>query len=715
MSARHELCTVDGDGVVDDAELHAEILGDPSLLDLVLVRDDHGRTEAEKLAIALLEKGYNPDQPRDERGRFSSGGSGAASGVEVPSREDQAKSAADLKSYADMVAKIQPRGTDAIIAANGKPYHFDEDSFSGSKKTQGLCYQEAGRAALDKNFTYVEGYVSVHGVPIHHAWVVDSDGRVHDPTLQDGRGVHGYFGVPFKTNYVRETILRTGMWGMFDYHNPKIYDDAPSEYVAKFAGGSVDILDRAGIFKFDPSQARDAQGKFTSGGGVKASLKELYSDSLGIARRDMPQVPEKFKAQFVDELRADGVGVTREEVDAGTLKATQGEYNPTAIQQVRDNRAGSTDVKDNPIVVSSDDRVLDGHHRWAAAAQDGDRIKVVRVDLPIKDLLSRAREFNDRLGIEARKYVSPWDVIEVLSLGDKWVSALDRAGIFKFSDDQPRDDHGRFAPGGTSSSSGPSTGSHPIAPPNRDYSSIRDASGRTAGELLSSGAGRDEIEVHPALVQARADQDAVPHTDSYHGYGTKEFRDSRTFNGVVGYDTAVDHLAEVAKSYAGPGGVKNDHQATIILGLPASGKSTFAEKIASDKGAAIVDPDDAKKLFVEYGTGIGANSVHEESSLISKAVLKQFTDQGANLILPKVGAGIDSIRGTTAALKSAGYSVNLALKDADEGEAYGKAVRRFLGTGRLISGNYMNEVDSKPGRVYRALADSGEYASTEVY
>src|ERR1700686_2108635 len=197
MSDKGELCTVDGKGVVDDAWLHAEILGEPDLADLA------------------LEKSFNPDQPRDDRGRFSSGGSSPRN-VDIPPREDQDTAATGLKSFADMVAKIQPRGTDGIISASGKPYHFDDKSFAGSHKTMGMCYQEAGHAALgDHRLTYVEGYVSVHGVPIHHAWTVDEEGRVHDPTLKDGAGVKGYFGVPFKTGYLRETILRTKVWGLF--------------------------------------------------------------------------------------------------------------------------------------------------------------------------------------------------------------------------------------------------------------------------------------------------------------------------------------------------------------------------------------------------------------------------------------------------------------------------------------------------------------------
>lgn len=48
------------------------------------------------------------------------------------------------------------------------------------------CYTNATHlAALDKRLTYVEG-VAFHGIlPCGHAWCVDADGRVHDPTWRD--------------------------------------------------------------------------------------------------------------------------------------------------------------------------------------------------------------------------------------------------------------------------------------------------------------------------------------------------------------------------------------------------------------------------------------------------------------------------------------------------------------------------------------------------
>jgi hypothetical protein len=52
----------------------------------------------------------------------------------------------------------------------------------------GYCYQNAQTIAIrrpyDNRLQYVEGLVTVHGVPIDHAWI-EFNGKVFDPTLND--------------------------------------------------------------------------------------------------------------------------------------------------------------------------------------------------------------------------------------------------------------------------------------------------------------------------------------------------------------------------------------------------------------------------------------------------------------------------------------------------------------------------------------------------
>lgn len=73
-------------------------------------------------------------------------------------------------------------------------------------------------------YTYVEGYACSGSLsfpfPIHHAWLVTEDETVIDPTWDNPEN-STYFGVPFATDYVNETISETLRIGSLidNFHN----------------------------------------------------------------------------------------------------------------------------------------------------------------------------------------------------------------------------------------------------------------------------------------------------------------------------------------------------------------------------------------------------------------------------------------------------------------------------------------------------------------
>lgn len=78
------------------------------------------------------------------------------------------------------------------------------------------CYRNAGTLAMtDPELTYVEGYACPPGgIPVHHAWCVDSAGRVIDNTFEDAASSI-YFGVPISRKALIELLERTKQWGLF--------------------------------------------------------------------------------------------------------------------------------------------------------------------------------------------------------------------------------------------------------------------------------------------------------------------------------------------------------------------------------------------------------------------------------------------------------------------------------------------------------------------
>lgn len=80
------------------------------------------------------------------------------------------------------------------------------------------CYDNAARLALSRDDVhYAEGFaIDLAGlpIPIEHAWLVDLDGRVIDPTWQDSHN-HCYLGISFAREFVcRMFIEANGTGGL---------------------------------------------------------------------------------------------------------------------------------------------------------------------------------------------------------------------------------------------------------------------------------------------------------------------------------------------------------------------------------------------------------------------------------------------------------------------------------------------------------------------
>jgi hypothetical protein len=104
----------------------------------------------------------------------------------------------------------------------------------------------------------------------------------------------------------------------------------------------------------------------------------------------MPQIASTHHAEFIKSLNAQGVSVKEGEMRVGDLKPTQSELNTAQMAGIPENR-----LRDS-VFVSNDGYILDGHHRWGKLNEQSpdNTIKVRQVDLPIRQLLDRARSFD---------------------------------------------------------------------------------------------------------------------------------------------------------------------------------------------------------------------------------------------------------------------------------------------------------------------------------
>lgn len=160
---------------------------------------------------------------------------------------------------------------------------------------------------------------------------------------------------------------------------------------------------------------------------------------------------------------------------------------------------------------------------------------------------------------------------------------------------------------------------------------------------------------------------------------------------------------------------KHDRDATIVLGLPASGKSyNLADPIVKEKGALEVDPDLAKSQLPEYNNGLGASAVHEESSMITRDVMAQALSNGDNIVWPRVDSP-EKVVQDLKNLKKLGYKVHIKMMDVDPAEAQKSAIKRFIETNRYLDPNLISEVGTKSMESYEAALKSGLADSTELF
>lgn len=202
--------------------------------------DDAENRDSAALAEAVADLDVSDANPHHypagtrKGGQFAPKGNAASGGTakdDIPSHEDQVKSHQDLKEYFTMLDSMRrkggmPEGMDSVesfLLKHGQPYFVNEKTYAGKRDTPKMCYMNATMAILDHpDRTYVEGYITTHGIPIAHAWTVDNAGQVYDSTIvPKGGRVAGYYGIPFANDYVFKSNLANKHYGLLGFSSRK--------------------------------------------------------------------------------------------------------------------------------------------------------------------------------------------------------------------------------------------------------------------------------------------------------------------------------------------------------------------------------------------------------------------------------------------------------------------------------------------------------------
>lgn len=114
----------------------------------------------------------------------------------------------------------------------------------------------------------------------------------------------------------------------------------------------------------------------------------------------------------------------------------------------------------------------------------------------------------------------------------------------------------------------------------------------------------------------------------------------------------------------------------------------------------------AAELY-EFDNGIGAGAVHEESKVISENALDFALGEGDNIVLPIVGGNYEKLVAQIEQFRALGYEVAVHLCDLPSNKAIGRAIGRYLNTGRYIPMDVLYGYGNKPKENFYRLIQEG--------
>ncbi len=156
------------------------------------------------------------------------------------------------------------------------------------------------------------------------------------------------------------------------------------------------------------------------------------------------------------------------------------------------------------------------------------------------------------------------------------------------------------------------------------------------------------------------------------------------------------------------GKINKGHEAWIIIGWPASGKSTrLVNPLSKEKGAFILDSDMLKERYPEFkeSKGAAASAVTPDSNALRRKAFNEFTKgrrKGENLIIPILGREKDAVDSFLNDLERAGYNVHVRYQKASRREAANRMIMRALGMGRIVPLRTINKEGGDPEDVFKS-------------
>jgi hypothetical protein len=115
--------------------------------------------------------------------------------------------------------------------------------------------------------------------------------------------------------------------------------------------------------------------------------------NLGYSRINMPQIEDNLQLDFFKYLTNTGVKFDKKNITIGNIKPAQKDLRVDVATNLL--KSGSVKLK-KPLLISSDNYLMDGHHRWLALMFDNpkQKLNVVVINVKGKSLLQIMRKFD---------------------------------------------------------------------------------------------------------------------------------------------------------------------------------------------------------------------------------------------------------------------------------------------------------------------------------
>ena len=257
----------------------------------------------------------------------------------------------------------------------------------------------------------------------------------------------------------------------------------------------------------------------------------------------------------------------------------------------------------------------------------------------------------------------------------------------------------------------------------RKFASI-DGSEKTLAQLQAAyGKNANKIKIVPDVVRERK---SAPYTWQRYSDGSlaKKAEPSNLTKWTPERQKLHDQIVEDIISENNPKAQKNPIF-YMTGGGSASGKSIMLKKSPLRKGTVVIDSDEIKKRLPEFkamqakGGKIAeaaAGYVHEESSWISKRLMRECAQRRYHTMLDGTGDGsLKSLSGKIKMMTDRGMTVRAKYATAEIATALERNYQRYIKTKRLVPPTYVRNVHREVSKVVPQAIRANVFDDFELY